>query len=287
MPETFARTRSTPFFSSEIYRTRQPRAITHAWTACTVYAARTPATAAWASRVVIEGAAALMRSPPLPLDEDSKAFTSAGKVDTVALLDRLACVHALCMYQIIRGFDGDIMMSSHAQNDWDVLIKWALELFKIRDKLEDEGFGGTVIVTMSGQTIAQKAPASWDDWMLMESTRRTSMMAVCIIAAFYCIHNRSRKLGATGCVLISNFVLRACWLIRVPPFLVAAPICLFNERNTFTLSRHLWTADSAANFYYAWRNKPQLCISKLKFDSVLKFLSPDDVCDFGLAFLKL
>jgi hypothetical protein len=198
-PSIFGQTRSTPFISPELYRARQPRAITHAWTACTVYSARTPSTEAWAMRVVVEGSSAVLRSPPLPLHEDPNAFTATGKVNTHALLDRLAAVQSLLLYQIIKCYDGDLMLASHADRDSPVLLEWAVELGKLRNQLEKEGFGGTVINTPSGQTIAQRAPIAWEDWVLMESVRRTVIKALCVVGTYECLKGRPREFSLLPC----------------------------------------------------------------------------------------
>jgi hypothetical protein len=209
VPSKFAQTRTTPFISHRLYRNRQPRAITHAWTACTVYNARTPATETWAMRVVVEGAAAVLRSPPPLVADDHNLTNIDGSINANSVLDRLSCVHALLLYQIIRLFDGDVMLATQVERDMPTFLSWIDQLVIVRDRMEEEMLGGLVMNGMNGQSIKQKAPKTWDDWILMESVRRTVIKSYCVVALFECLRNRTRMfLPATYMRLmrIANFL---------------------------------------------------------------------------------
>lgn len=49
--------------------------------------------------------------------------------------EKLARAQALLLYQIIRLFDGDPTLKSHADKDMPLLAKWADDLCKVRDNL--------------------------------------------------------------------------------------------------------------------------------------------------------
>jgi hypothetical protein len=107
-----------------------------------------------------------------------------------------------------------------------------------------------------GQTITQRAPVAWEDWVLIESARRTILQAMCVVGTWECLQGRT------------------------------PPCCMFEEVNGFTISSHLWNADNSNNFYYAWRNKPQYRVERMQLTDMVTLASPEDICDFGLVLLK-
>lgn len=54
----------------------------------------------------------------------------------------------------------------------------------------------------------------------------------------------------------------------------------------WTLSGHLWNADSASEFARLWREKPRFIITSYAFDDFLKFGSGDDIDDFAAILLS-
>jgi hypothetical protein len=56
---------------------------------------------------------------------------------------------------------------------------------------------------------------------------------------------------------------------------------------TFTVCAHLWDAPSEFDFKVAWREKKQYIIQNLNFEEVLLNASPEDIDDFGKAFLVM
>jgi hypothetical protein len=143
-------------------------------------------------RVVYEGVAALLRNPPLPVSQDPDAYTASGHVNTQHLLERLASVQALILYQTIRCFTGDALLSNSAARDCETLLDWALELTKLRNKMDDD-LGGTATVTICGRSIQQKPPPSWEDWLIIESTRRTIVQAFLVVAIASILRNSDRE----------------------------------------------------------------------------------------------
>lgn len=55
----------------------------------------------------------------------------------------------------------------------------------------------------------------------------------------------------------------------------------------WTLSRHLWEADSSFEFARMWREKPQFVITNYKFEDFLQYGRGEDVDELGEIFLTV
>lgn len=62
---------------------------------------------------------------------------------------------------------------------------------------------------------------------------------------------------------------------------------VFAAARPWTFNAHLWNATSEFDFKVAWREKNHFMIRNLEFDEVLTQACPEDVEDFGKAFLVL
>lgn len=54
----------------------------------------------------------------------------------------------------------------------------------------------------------------------------------------------------------------------------------------WTLSRHLWDADSSSEFDRMWKEKPRFIITNYAFDDFLRYGSGEDVDDFAALLLS-
>lgn len=52
------------------------------------------------------------------------------------------------------------------------------------------------------------------------------------------------------------------------------------EVRTYTASRSLWEAQSSVEFYRAWRERPQFCISAMDFKEFWMYARPEDMDEF-------
>jgi hypothetical protein len=59
-----------------------------------------------------------------------------------------------------------------------------------------------------------------------------------------------------------------------------APADFWEDGHSFTASRHLWEATSSVEFFRAWREKPQYCITDLSFKEFWMYARPDDMDEF-------
>ncbi|XXG93866.1 hypothetical protein Hte_000115 [Hypoxylon texense] len=234
---TFSRDNSTIYMHRNLYVSDTPRWILQAFSVCVLYTNQTPATRGNVLRVLHDHVTSLVE-------------TASGTALTPR--DKLARVHALIVYQTIRMFDGDIMLSQQAQEDVPLLEAWTSELGKIRDNLDD-------LVDADASEIRSKPPESWERWIFAESVRRT---------------------------YIISSALKAFWeLLRGQRQPIELGTWRFVHR--WTLSKYLWNATDPVDFFRAWREKPIWIISAFYLDKFLQTGTRDDVDDFALVFLTL
>lgn len=55
----------------------------------------------------------------------------------------------------------------------------------------------------------------------------------------------------------------------------------------WTLSRHLWEADSSFDFYRMWKEKPHYIINNFTLDNFLKYGRGDEVDEFAEILLSV
>ncbi|KAK0704585.1 hypothetical protein B0H67DRAFT_557360 [Lasiosphaeris hirsuta] len=156
-PRDLAATNATPFLHRFLYRDHTPPCIVACFAASVLYANRTPANAAMVMRALHASAAELV---------DAEAGRS-----TATPVEKLARVHALFLYQVIRLFDGDIHLRAQGEKDLPLLRAWLDELCRVRDNLGDAAGRGL-------------PPREWERWIFAESLRRTVMMAYSVISLF-------------------------------------------------------------------------------------------------------
>ncbi|KAH6604757.1 hypothetical protein Trco_006464 [Trichoderma cornu-damae] len=157
--------------------------------------------------------------------------------------DRLARVQALLLLNSMRIFDGDVSLRASAEREMYVMLAWVKDLVVLKNELE-EGLPASALMAR------EKPPKSWDSWIMVECTRRTVMLAFSVMCLFF--------------VLKSEEAPGDCW----------------ENGHSFTASRHLWEAPSSVEFFRAWREKPQYCITDLSFKEFWMYARPDDVDEF-------
>ncbi|KAI1190092.1 hypothetical protein F5B17DRAFT_388679 [Nemania serpens] len=185
------------------------------------------------------------------LDANVTELKATAGNPTLKPLEKLARVHALMFYQTIRMFDGDITLGQQADDDMALLESWNRDLCKTRDNLDD--------LATKGNAVGEYPPESWERWIFAESLRRTCIMCLCVQKFWSLLKNR----------------IKATDMGNWP----------FDER--WTLSSHIWDAQSSFDFFRAWREKPLYIISSFEFEDFLKTGTGDDLDDFAYYFLAL
>jgi hypothetical protein len=161
------------------------------------------------------------------------------------VVDYLAHVQALLVYQIIRLFDGDIRQRYAAESLIPVLSDWGLQMLN-NARLSSEYISIAHTGTNYIATECFGEPV-WSAWILAESIRRTWMMVVLT----QCVY-RFLQQGLTACPGVVMFTARA----------------------------GLWDAPSALLWSEACRGRDMLFMSGTDVDRLLSDTCPDEVDGF-------
>lgn len=241
----FAQTRTLPFIHPRLYAQHLPRTMMSAFCAASTYATHTPSTKAWALRV---------------LSEAAKEVQTEGR-NAVSVLDKIARVQALVLIDTMRMFDGDISMRNAAEREQSLILEWVAALAHLKDEVEE---GETPM-----RASRDKAPKSWEHWVLVESLRRTIMMSMAFLCLLCVLKEEMRKsqplLFTPQTQANTN-----------PP----ADEGLWKPCQAFTASRHLWEASTSVDFFRAWREQPQWGIQNGVFKEFWQFARAEDCDEF-------
>lgn len=116
-----------------------PHVILQSYTMCVLYANRSDA-----NRGIVLRA----------LHDNTMDLHTIASGSSLMSQEKLARVHALMFYQLIRMLDGDITLGAQADNDMPILETWLDELCSTRDNLDECGVDSLV---MQG-----RLPESWE-----------------------------------------------------------------------------------------------------------------------------
>ncbi|KAH6646556.1 hypothetical protein BKA67DRAFT_411295 [Truncatella angustata] len=147
----FANQSSTPFLHRHLYKTHVSPWITQVFSTCVLYTHVNSSNRGMVLRVLHENVTNLLES--------------ASGTNLVPQ-QKIARVHALMLYQVIRMFDGDITLGTQADADVAILMSWIDDLCTVRDNLKEES-------GMRDSIIRSRPPESWERWIFAESVRRT------------------------------------------------------------------------------------------------------------------
>lgn len=178
-------------------------------------------------------------------DARIKDIISTPEPDEV--LDKLARVHALILYQIMRLFDGDIRSHATADALFAALNSSVLSLLSHlhlplpSDSLEPLPVSIDSVISF------------WNSWVVQESARRT------VLLAFYFMQIYKVLQGNVSLQCDGKLGLEHSWY----------------------LSAHLWNAQSAFDFAVSWAEKPHFVVQNLDFSWALTNAQPVDLDPFG------
>lgn len=133
---------ASPFLHRRLYKDYTPPCIVSCFSTCVLYQNRTPDNAAMVARAIHTGVKGLV-----DYDFDSCAAPTP--------MERLARVQALFLYQIIRLFDGDVMLRAQGERDIPLLERWVGELCRVRENLGD-------LVQQEIDTVRMGPPQEWE-----------------------------------------------------------------------------------------------------------------------------
>ncbi|KAF7713829.1 Fungal Zn(2)-Cys(6) binuclear cluster domain-containing protein [Penicillium ucsense] len=148
-PELFARSGATPFLHPQLYESDMPTAMQDAFAVTAAYFSRTPETEALTLRVLEKKSKSLMKQVQ----------------NTSSLRELLASVQALLIFQIIQLFQGTSRQRSLAEQDMEMLRSLTTRL------------------QIQGEDLVN--PITWQDWIFLESIRRTVIISVLLDSLYW------------------------------------------------------------------------------------------------------
>ncbi|KAM7209602.1 hypothetical protein V8F20_000005 [Naviculisporaceae sp. PSN 640] len=263
-PSDFATHNASPFLHRHLYKENYvPPCILACFSTSVMYTNRTEASMGM-----------VLRALQQDLDKLLAANSSSEIVTTP--YEKLARVHALFMYQVIRLFDGDVALRAQGERDMQILERWVLELCRIGDNLgghdrdREDGVGslptsrngdvagGDDAVKISAWGRHMTRPVSWERWIFAESVRRTIFMVYSVIGMYQLMKRAPLGPGGPDDPGPWKYIYR------------------------WTLSAPLWEAESSFDFYRAWEDKgPHFVIDNYDLEDFLRYGRPDQVDEFG------
>ncbi|CAK7221574.1 hypothetical protein SBRCBS47491_004571 [Sporothrix bragantina] len=165
---TWALTGACPFIHLRLYVARFPDCLQVALTTFTAYQHRTPQNSEMILKIVEDQASKLA---------DEIGLGSGDPAQSLSLLDQLARLHALVVYQTISLFDGDIRTRHLAESRLSLLGQWSRQLIdSARQKFSSTPALLDMTVALHfGPMDSEEHP--WYLWILTESIRRTWLIA--------------------------------------------------------------------------------------------------------------
>jgi hypothetical protein len=169
------------------------------------------------------------------------------------MVEQLARVQALFIYQFIRLFDGDIRQRAQAEALIPTLKGWNNRLWESADLnacLETSfDFAGLFSQCSGAKSFDDPSGQQWRDWLLAESVRRIWLIGNYVQGIYLMM--RDRQVGCSGGV-------------------------------SFTVRRGLWDAQSAATWMRLVRSKDPLFVPCHETDLMIPFVEAPEVDAFCL-----
>jgi hypothetical protein len=244
--EQWAKEGSCPLIHSHLYDIELPHCVQDAYTMLTTYLTKTKAN----ERIVMH----IFERHLNRLVEEQAILEENGTDLSCDVFAQLARTQALLIYEIIGLFDGSIRGRALAEAHIGLLSQWVRQLWECskqtlqnnpNDASSRSNSGRDTPLTQTSESV--NPVATWRTWVLVESVRRTYLMATLAEAAFVTI-----KQGWAPC----------------PGGI------------TFTCGQGLWSARSAKDWMAFCRQRKVLYLKCIDGDELLANASPDDVDDF-------
>lgn len=237
-PRLFVVENRLPWSHPLLYRDRMPRAMEDALSSCALYQAKNAVNTAVVLRTI-----------------DARLHDLLGAPEPTTLLECIAKTQALLLYNIIGIFDTDINARATVENTQPLLQHAARRLLSFIT------FGALQEAPDVSDRTNENALLTarfWDEWVLMESARRTFLISLYFMH-LYCI-------------------------------VVGTPSRTCNERRYldryWTISSSLWHSTNSVDFARAWRANRFFLARVGNFEQLLAEARAEDIDDFSRIFLS-
>lgn len=243
---------SNPFIHSRLYRAQFPSCIQIAYVTLSSYINRSEANTDTILRIMQDRADELLRDNGLAWNDIS--WESSTSANPVNILQQLARVHALMVYQVVSLFDGDIRSRHVAESRQFILTSWATQLVESASQVFSQSLSvsdqlDTAVLHLTGSKIwTNNLESSWNAWILAESVRRTWLVAMSIYTGYFLMQK-----GWTMCpggVMLTN-------------------------------GRGLWEASSAFEFDKLCAEGDMRFMQRFDAERIFSEARPSDIDEFG------
>ncbi|KAL7627821.1 hypothetical protein AAE478_002016 [Parahypoxylon ruwenzoriense] len=257
---------SSPLHHRQLYSARMPRCVQDAYTAMAMYIIPSSSSSSSSSSSAVTRATTsrILDDRVTQLLQDQALAQATSIAADMGLFDHLSRVQALLTYQAIRLFDGDVRMRAQAEALIPTLFLWTRQLLDCAKEssarpgrfLADVLMGGSFGSRGGGGSVEENTAAVWRAWILIESVRRTWLIANYLQESYLYM-----KRGWGDCP----------------------------GRITFTLRAGLWDASSAYTWSRACCDKRgALFLGTREMESrLLSEPGPEDIDEFNLLILEL
>ncbi|KAL5585722.1 hypothetical protein FOVSG1_013414 [Fusarium oxysporum f. sp. vasinfectum] len=171
----WVQTGSNPFIHRQLYSLRFPRSIQDAYMCVSCFLTKTPANKQLVMRLVEERSQVLLNEHGFDRDQGN----------CLDLMDHIARVQALLIYQFIGLFEENVCLRPVAQSRNDLLLAWTKEMVSVAAKTVPSGVRD--ILTSSehrkyyGKDLIQLL---WHSWIVSETVRRTWNVMATMLGLF-------------------------------------------------------------------------------------------------------
>lgn len=173
--DRWVQTGSNPFIHAQMYRFKFPRDIQDAYMCLSCYRSRTPANEQMVLRLIAERADTLMRQNGLDADGVPLCASAWGSSkSTPSLIEHIARVQALMIYQFISLSDGNTRLRHAAQARSSLALVWARQMVATAANTVPSGASREILGSSSTRPHdADFMSTLWHSWILSETVRRT------------------------------------------------------------------------------------------------------------------
>lgn len=165
-PGMYANRGHIPFIHARLYTHHLPSVVQEALGMCSLYTLRNSHNEHLVNRCISQAARRLIK-------EHCES-------DNMSVTEQLASVQALCLYQIVQLFDGDIALRSQAEAAGPVLDRW-LRRLKCHAKPVNDA--------LRNATHLESAHEAWWAWVFDECVRRTLIVGFSIEGLYSFLKN--------------------------------------------------------------------------------------------------
>jgi hypothetical protein len=257
--KVWVETGSNPFIHANLYHCQFPACVQVAFTTLLSYINKTESNADIILRIVQERADELLAINGIALD-NMNLEDGFNALEPLSVLDHVARVHALLVYQAICLFDGDIRSRHIAEGRVEILYSWATQMLECASRnLSQSGSAhGSVdwpkLSTTDPFRLQNGPEQSWHCWILAETVRRTWATATALCFVYFTLQQ-----GYSNC----------------PGDI------------TFTHRQGVWEAKSAAAWEKLCAERDVKFVQKSEAESLFLDANPADIDEFGKMMLNL